>query len=65
MEDAATAEIARALLWLWRARGTALDDGRVVDDALYASSVMRSWRGSAEPGRAASARRPKSSMASS
>src|SRR6186997_113806 len=35
MEDAATAEIARALLWLWRARGTALDDGRVVDDALY------------------------------
>jgi malate synthase len=35
MEDAATAEIARALLWLWRARGTTLADGRVVDDALY------------------------------
>ncbi len=35
MEDAATAEIARSLLWLWRARGTALDDGRVVDDGLY------------------------------
>jgi malate synthase len=35
MEDAATAEIARSLLWLWRARGTALDDGRAVDDALY------------------------------
>ena len=35
MEDAATAEIARSLLWLWRERGTALDDGRVVDDALY------------------------------
>jgi malate synthase len=35
MEDAATAEIARSLLWLWRARGTALDDGRIVDDALY------------------------------
>ena len=35
MEDAATAEIARSLLWLWRERGTALDDGRAVDDALY------------------------------
>jgi malate synthase len=35
MEDAATAEIARSLLWLWRARGARLDDGRVVDDALY------------------------------
>ena len=35
MEDAATAEIARSLLWLWRERGTRLADGRVVDDALY------------------------------
>jgi malate synthase len=35
MEDAATAEIARSLLWLWRARRTTLDDGRTVDDALY------------------------------
>src|SRR5262245_20388458 len=35
MEDAATAEIARSLLWLWRKRGSTLDDGRVVDDALY------------------------------
>jgi malate synthase len=35
MEDAATAEIARSLLWLWRARRTALDDGRAVDDGLY------------------------------
>jgi malate synthase len=35
MEDAATAEIARSLLWHWRSRGTALDDGRVVDEALY------------------------------
>jgi malate synthase len=35
MEDAATAEIARSLLWLWRERRTALDDGRAVDDALY------------------------------
>ncbi len=37
MEDAATAEIARSLLWHWRSRGTTLDDGRVVDDALYAT----------------------------
>ncbi len=35
MEDAATAEIARSLLWHWRDRGTALDDGRVVDADLY------------------------------
>jgi malate synthase len=35
MEDAATAEIARSLLWLWRARRATLDDGRIVDDALY------------------------------
>jgi malate synthase len=37
MEDAATAEIARSLLWHWRHRAAALDDGRVVDDALYAT----------------------------
>jgi malate synthase len=35
MEDAATAEIARSLLWLWRHGGTALDDGRLVDEPLY------------------------------
>ncbi len=35
MEDAATAEIARSLLWHWRSRGARLDDGRVVDGALY------------------------------
>jgi malate synthase len=35
MEDAATAEIARSQLWLWRTRGTSLADGRVVDAALY------------------------------
>ena len=35
MEDAATAEIARTLLWHWRDRATPLDDGRTVDDALY------------------------------
>lgn len=31
MEDAATAEISRALLWQWLARGAKLDDGTVVD----------------------------------
>jgi malate synthase len=35
MEDAATAEISRSQLWSWRSRGVALDDGRVVDTALY------------------------------
>ena len=34
MEDAATAEIGRSQLWLWRKRGATLDDGRVVDTAL-------------------------------
>jgi malate synthase len=36
MEDAATAEICRSQLWQWRTTGTALDDGRPVDEALYA-----------------------------
>jgi malate synthase len=31
MEDAATAEISRALLWQWVARGAVLDDGTKVD----------------------------------
>jgi malate synthase len=35
MEDAATAEIARSQLWHWRTRSARLDDGRVVDGALY------------------------------
>ena len=37
MEDAATAEISRSQLWHWRTRGVALADGRVFDEALYAS----------------------------
>ena len=37
MEDAATAaEISRSQLWLWITQGVALEDGRVVDQALYA-----------------------------
>jgi malate synthase len=35
MEDAATAEICRSQLWQWRTVGMRLDDGRVLDDALY------------------------------
>src|SRR5205085_790797 len=34
MEDAATAEISRSQLWLWRTRGVTLEDGRRVDAAL-------------------------------
>ena len=34
MEDAATAEIARAQIWQWIARAATLDDGRVVTAAL-------------------------------
>ncbi|HET7705958.1 MAG TPA: malate synthase A [Thermoanaerobaculia bacterium] len=35
MEDAATAEISRTQLWQWIHHGAKLDDGRVVDAALY------------------------------
>ena len=35
MEDAATAEISRAQLWQWLRHGAVLDDGRVVDTALF------------------------------
>jgi malate synthase len=35
MEDAATAEIARSQLWLWRAQGVRLDDGLLMDAAFY------------------------------
>jgi malate synthase len=35
MEDAATAEISRSQLWLWRTRGIALADGRAFDPAMY------------------------------
>jgi malate synthase len=37
MEDAATAEISRAQIWLWRTRQAKLADGRVVTDELYES----------------------------
>ena len=35
MEDAATAEISRSLLWLWRSRGVVLDEGRPLDGDRY------------------------------
>src|SRR5690606_17187797 len=35
MEDAATAEISRAQIWQWIRQGAKLDDGRVVDEALF------------------------------
>jgi malate synthase len=35
MEDAATAEISRAQVWQWLKHGVRLDDGRVVDRALF------------------------------
>ena len=35
MEDAATAEISRSQLWLWRTRGAQLDEGRPMDAGLY------------------------------
>jgi malate synthase len=37
MEDVATAEISRSQLWQWRHHGVRLDDGRRVDDSLYAT----------------------------
>ncbi|MBN93727.1 MAG: malate synthase A [Deltaproteobacteria bacterium] len=35
MEDAATAEISRTQVWQWLRYGARLDDGRVVDNALF------------------------------
>ena len=37
MEDAATAEICRSMLWQWRRFEAPLDDGRKFDPALFAS----------------------------
>jgi malate synthase len=39
MEDAATAEISRAQVWQWIRHSARLDDGRVIDRALFASVV--------------------------
>ncbi|MFL5717672.1 MAG: malate synthase A [Chloroflexota bacterium] len=37
MEDAATAEISRSQLWLWRTRAVVLADGRTFDGDMYAT----------------------------
>ena len=37
MEDAATAEICRMLLWQWRRYAAPLDDGRLFDEALFSA----------------------------
>ena len=65
MEDAATAEISRSLLWHWRTRAARLDDGRTVDEKLYRASATRSSNGSAAQGRAGSPRPRTSSTGSS
>ncbi len=39
MEDAATAEICRMLLWQWRRYEALLDDGRRFDEALFADML--------------------------
>jgi malate synthase len=39
MEDAATAEISRAQVWQWIRHGARLDDGRVVDVALFRATL--------------------------
>jgi malate synthase len=51
MEDAATAEIARAQIWQWRRHAARLIDGRTVDDELVqrfaaqAVTELRDWAG--------------------
>jgi malate synthase len=45
MEDAATAEIARAQVWQWRRHGAVLDDGRVVTDDLVRSLLAQETAG--------------------
>ena len=57
MEDAATAEIARSLVWHWRQRAVVLEDERIVDASLYAAvrDEELARLGGAESGRLADA----------
>ena len=57
MEDAATAEIARSLLWHWRDREAPLGDGRTVDDETYRAvrDEELAWLGGPGEGRLAEA----------
>ena len=41
MEDAATAEISRTQVWQWLHHGAKLDDGRVVDRALFDATLAQ------------------------
>jgi len=45
MEDAATAEIARAQVWQWRRHGALLNDGRVITDDLVRSLLAEETAG--------------------
>lgn len=45
MEDAATAEISRAQIWQWIKQGAKLEDGRVVDEALFAQLLDEEMAG--------------------
>ena len=63
MEDAATAEISRSQLWLWRTRGVALADGRAVLGGVVrdgprrgAGAARRGGGGAAGRGRGAARR---------
>jgi malate synthase len=54
MEDAATAEISRTQIWQWLRHGAALDDGRIVDEALVRellASEMHAVRAEVGPAR--------------
>ena len=45
MEDAATAEISRAQVWQWLRHGAQLDDGRVIDRALFDQTMSEETAG--------------------
>ena len=49
MEDAATAEICRMLLWQWRRYAAPLDDGRSVRRGAVRRAARRGSRGNASP----------------
>ena len=50
MEDAATAEIARAQLWQWMRYPSALSDGRKITASLFANRLQAAVNGIAEEG---------------
>jgi len=50
MEDAATAEIARAQLWQWQRSSAPLDDGRPLTPALLRSLIGEELLDLSDPG---------------